>query len=174
MFWDDEDVLAVTFDKSPKFHDREIKEGDKDIVLLDKKDKRITLDKHKKLYPYKVDDDIKCTVITTEREFTFEIPKDYCWNGADIPRLVWFIVGSKDSPEFKIPSLVHDYLLEFKENIMFDVLEDTMSVGEYRRLTSLIFRQLLKDYGTKEIKSNFMSGCVAGAQFLSPKWWGIG
>ena len=174
MFWDNEDVLTVTFNKSPKYHDREIKDGDNEIVILDKEGKKTTLDKNKKQYPYKLDNDIICTIVTTERQFSFEIEKDYYWNGADIPRILWLLVGSKDSPEFKVPSLIHDFLLEFKEEIMYSTLKNTISAGQYRRLTSLIFRQLLKDNGTKEIKSNIMSGCVAGWQFVSPQWWGLG
>ena len=56
--------------------------------------------------------------------------------------------------------MVHDYLLEFKFDILKEVLNDEISIKEYRRLTSLIFRQLLKDDGTKTIKSNIMSGAV--------------
>ena len=47
------------------------------------------------------------------------------------------------------------------------------SVGEYRRLTTLIFRQLLKNYEVNTIKANVMGGAVGGWQFFSPQWWGI-
>lgn len=155
-----EKVLTVNFNTEPIYHDRHIKPGDEKIIVEDKKGNKITLAEHKKLYPYKLDNDVIFTIETTIRKFSFTIPKDYCWNGADIPPILWFFVGSKDSPEFKVPSLVHDFMLEFKSYIYKNVLCQMISMPEYRRLTSLAFRDLLKTYGTKTIKSNIMSGFV--------------
>ena len=155
-----EKVLAVTFNTEPIYHDRHPKAGDEKIIVEDKKGNKITLADHKRLYPYKLDNEVICTVETNVRKFSFTIPKDYVWNGADIPSILWFIVGSKDNPEFKIPSLVHDFILEFKAYIFRNVLCGIMSIPDYRRLTSLIFRDLLKTNGTKTVKSNIMSGAV--------------
>lgn len=173
MFWDKEDVVAVTFSNEPVYHDRKYIYGDEKIVINDKKGNKITLEEHKKLYPYKLDVETTCKIETTARVFYFTIPKDYCWNGADIPRILWFFVGSKDSPEFKIPSLAHDAFLEFKDYILSNVLLNSISASQYRRLTTLIFRQLLKDNGTKTIKANIMAGAVGAWQFVSPQWWGM-
>ena len=155
-----EKILAVKTDVIPIFCDRRIEDDDKNIIVYDKKGNRITLEKHKKLYPYELKNDVKIIVETNIRSFSFVIQSGYYWNGADIPSFLWFFVGSKDSPEFKLPSMVHDYLLEFKFNILENVLNNEISIKEYRRLTSLIFRQFLKKDGTKTIKSNIMSGCV--------------
>ena len=167
-----EKVLAVTFDKEPEYHDRHPKAGDEKIIVEDKKGNKITLAEHKKLYPYKLDNDVECKIQTNVRTFSVEILKDYVWNGADIPSILWFFVGSKDSPEFKVPSLVHDFLLEFKSSIYILMLHGEISVAEYRRLTSLIFRDLLKTYGTKTVKSNIMSGAVQifQATFNRKEW----
>lgn len=162
-----EKVLAVTFNVEPIYHDRHPKPGDEKIIVEDKKGNKITLKEHKELYPYKLDNDVICTVETTVRKFSFTIPKDYVWNGADIPPILWFFVGSKDSPQFKVPSLVHDFILEFKSYIYRNVLCQMITMGEYRRLTSLIFRDVLKTYGTKTIKSNVMSGVV---QIFQATW----
>ena len=155
-----EKVLAVTFNTEPIYHDRHPKAGDEKIIVEDKKGNKITLIAHKKLYPYKLDNEVICTVETTVRKFSFTIPQEYVWNGADIPPILWFFVGSKDNPEFKVPSLVHDFILEFKAYILNNVLYQNLSISNYRRLTSLIFRDLLKTYGTKTVKSNIMSGVV--------------
>ena len=56
--------------------------------------------------------------------------------------------------------MVHDYMLEFKEKIFKEVLENKITVKEYRRLTSLIFRQILKDEKTNVIKANIMAWFV--------------
>lgn len=169
-----EKVLAVTFNTEPIYHDRHVKFGDDKIIVENKKGNKITLAEHKKLYPYKLDNDVICTVRTTLRVFSFTIPHDYCWNGADIPSLLWVFVGSKDNPEFKIPSMVHDFILEFKSYIFKNILCQMITINEYRRLTSLIFRDLLKTYGTKTVKSNIMSGVVQGFQAtFNRKEWNI-
>lgn len=167
-----EKVLAVKFNTEPMYHDRHPKAGDEKVIVEDKKGNRITLAAHKKLYPYKLDNEVLCTVETTVRKFSFTIPKDYVWNGADIPSILWVFVGSKDNPEFKVPSMVHDFILEFKSYIFKNILCQMISISEYRRLTSLIFRDLLKTYGTKTIKSNIMSGAVQifQATFNRKEW----
>lgn len=169
-----EKVLTVKFDKEPVYHDRHVNFGDNELIVYNKKGKKITLAEHKKLYPYKLDNDVVCFVETTLRSFSFKISKNYYWNGADIPSILWFLVGSKDSPEFKVPSMVHDFILEFKSYIFTEVLCEILTVKEYRRLTSLIFRDLLKTYGTKTVKSNIMAGTVDLFQAIfNRKEWNI-
>ena len=97
---------------------------------------------------------------TDERRFSFKIKKGYIWNGADIPRVLWRAVGSRTDNDNLIASLVHDYMLECRWEIIEDVLKNSMNIKEYRRLTSLIFRQILKDTGTNTIKANIMSWAV--------------
>lgn len=169
-----EQVLSIKYSEYPIYFDRQQEEKDDEIIVLDKKGNRITLAEHKKLYPYEVKNEVTWTVSTTLRDFSFTIPAGYVWNGADIPRLLWIFVGSKDSPEFKIPSMIHDFMLEFKEYIYSNVLMKSISVKDFRRLTSLTFRQSLKDNGTKTVKSNIMSGCVQGFQAIfNRKEWNI-
>ncbi len=169
-----EQVLSIKYSEYPIYFDRQQEEKDDEIIVLDKKGNRITLAEHKKLYPYEVKNEVTWTVSTTLRDFSFTIPAGYVWNGADIPRLLWVFVGSKDSPEFKIPSMIHDFMLEFKEYIYSNVLMKSISVKDFRRLTSLTFRQSLKDNGTKTVKSNIMSGCVQGFQAIfNRKEWNI-
>lgn len=155
-----EKVLAVTASTPPRYGDRIIECEDFHKIVTDKKGNRITLAEHKRLYPYYVENSVIWTISTNLRDFSFTIPAEYVWNGADIPSFLWVFVGSKDCPQFKVPSMLHDFLLELKEYIYNNVLFKSISVSDYRRLTSLIFRQALKDYGTKTIKSNIMSGCV--------------
>lgn len=155
-----EQILAIKCSAEPLFRDRMIYTGDKNIIAYDKNDNKITLADHKKLYPYELDNEVTWHISTTLRDFAITIPAGYVWNGADIPRLLWFFVGSKDNPEFKIPSMIHDFMLEFKSYIYNNVLCKKISIKEYRRLTSLIFRHSLKMNGTKTVKSNIMSGAV--------------
>lgn len=114
----------------------------------------------KKKFPFKLHNDVIVTVDTDERRFSFKIKKGYIWNGADIPRCFWRLVGSRTDNAFLTASMVHDFMLENKKFILEDVLKNTMTIKEYRRLTSLIFRQILKDTGTGTIKANVMAWCV--------------
>lgn len=155
-----EKILSVKTDVIPIFCDRRIEQDDENIIVYDKKGNRITLAQHKRLYPYELKNDVRVCVETNFRSFIFTIEAGYFWNGADIPSFLWFFVGSKDNPEFKLPSMIHDYMLEFKFDILKEVLNEEITINQYRRLTSLIFRQALKNDGTKTIKSNIMSGAV--------------
>ncbi len=47
-----------------------------------------------------------------DKRYEFEIKKDYCWDGATIPRMFWRLIGPKTDSRFLIPSLVHDVLCE--------------------------------------------------------------
>ena len=67
--------------------------------------------------------------------------------------------------------MVHDYMLEFKSYIFQQVLENKLKVKEYRRLTSLIFRHIIKNQGTGTIKANIMSWCVDVFQMTQRKEW---
>ena len=127
------------------------------VRVIETNDKKA---KEKKKYPFKLDNDVIVTIDTDERRFSFKIKKGYIWNGADIPRVLWRAVGSRTDNDNLIASLVHDYMLEYRWEIIEDVLKNSMNIKEYRRLTSLIFRQILKDTGTNTIKANIMSWAV--------------
>lgn len=128
--------------------------------------------KEKKKYPFKLDNDVIVTIDTDERKFSFKIKKGYIWNGADIPRIFWRVIGSSTDNAYLVASLIHDYMLEYRWEIIEDVLKNSMDIKEYRRLTSLIFRQILKDTDTNIIKANIMSWAVQTWQVIggSKQW----
>ena len=140
-----EQVLSVVFSKKPNVKVR---------VIDDSEPKEIKDDKKK--YPFELQEALDVTVKTTIREFTFNIYNGYTWNGADIPKFFYRVIGSRTSNEFLIASLIHDYMLEFKQYMMVDVLKGFITVNEYRRLTSLIFREKIKAQGTSTIKANII------------------
>lgn len=111
-------------------------------------------------YPFELFCTVTVTVITDKREFSFDVYNGYTYNGADIPRFLWRIVGSRTDNQFLVASMLHDFLLEFKAYIYNEVLKKSISIDEYRRLTSLIFREKLKTQGVNTIKANIMSWAV--------------
>lgn len=158
-----EQVLFIDIEPEPKVCVRVINDNDTQPT----KDAKIK-------YPFELFNTIKIIIITDIREFSFYIPNGYTWNGADIPKFFYRIIGSRTSNEFLVASMLHDYLLEFKKYIIKEILYDMISVNEYRRLTSLIFREKLKHQKTGTIKANIMSWAVDVFQhYFNRKEWKI-
>ena len=153
-------VAGVKFNVTPKVAIRVIENADSEDVI-----------KQKKKYPFILKNDVIVTVFTDKFNFSFKIRSDYIWNGADIPKPLWWVGSSKDN-DYLVASMVHDFMLEFKQFIYNDVLKGCIAVSEYRRLTSLIFREILKDSDINCVKANVMAFCVDVFQMtLNRKAW---
>lgn len=155
-----EQIVSVSFSELP----------DVRIRVICPEDNK-TIRNNKKKYPFELHNTINVTVKTTFRTFSFRIFSGFTWNGADIPRLFWRIIGSRTDNDWLIASMLHDYLLEFKLYILNEILENTISIKEYRRLTSLIFRHIIKEQGTNTIKANVMAWCVDVFQMTQRDTW---
>lgn len=155
-----ETIKYVAFDVTPIVCVRVIETNDTPEIKQEKKD-----------YPFKLHNDVPIHIITNKRAFGFTIPKKYIWNGADIPRFLWRLVGSKTDNAFLIASMVHDYMLDNKTDILCNVLQHSILMPEYRRLTSLIFREILKNSGENIVKANVMSWFVDVYQICRKRSW---
>ena len=143
------------------------------FVRVIKDDEPKEIQKQKKDYPFELNNTVTAIVETDFRSFSFIIPHGYTWNGADIPRIFWRIIGSRTDNDFLIASMLHDYLLEFKVYMINEVLKKQITASEYRRLTSLIFREKIKKQGTNTIKANVMAWCIDVFQIFNKKGWNI-
>lgn len=104
---------------------------DKSLVGLTGQELKKALDK-----PFYL---IKNLIINIEYEkdnFSFMIPKNYDWNGANVPFFAWLLIGQQKEPRFKLASMVHDYLCEHKEVINYN-----------RYLSTLVFETLCEYFG---------------------------
>lgn len=155
-----EEITNILFSPVPDVRIRVIEFGDSETVI-----------ESKKKYPFKLHNSITVCVATTKRVFTFCIHNGFTWNGADIPRFLWRLIGSRTDNDFLLASMVHDYLLYFKFQIIEEVLGQDVTISEYRRLTSIIFREILRKNGTKPIKANVMSWFVDTFQKLLQNTW---
>ena len=139
----------------------------------------ITLWEEKLRYPYKTKVPTKLVVKTSKRELNFVLKLEngsFIWNNMNLPRVFWSILGiSKDSPCGLIASKWHDNLLYYKKDYLEEIRKDDpdFTVGEFRRLTSLIFRRLLINNGVRKIKADLMFYFVDMWQRFSPMWRGI-
>ncbi|MBR6099066.1 DUF1353 domain-containing protein [bacterium] len=70
--------------------------------------------KNSEKYPFlnRKDLQVRLTDLRKNKKYEFFIPKNYCWNGASIPRVFWRLIGSPSDTKFLIPSLIHDVLCE--------------------------------------------------------------
>lgn len=90
--------------------------------------------------------------------FEFTIPKDFCFDGASIPRIFWRVIGSNTDNTFLIAAMVHDYMC----------LNHSV-VNSNRYLSTLIFNDLLEVGGTPAFKRWLMKHSVDNFQKFQ-KW----
>lgn len=93
------------------------------------------------------------------RSYEFAIPKNYCFDGASIPRLFWRVIGANTDNKFLIPALIHDILCEHHEYINND-----------RAFSTNIFNALLSCSGVGRFKRFCMKNSVACYQTILCKW----
>ena len=105
---------------------------------------------------------VKLKDIKDNKEYSFEIPKGYCFDGASVPRFFWRIIGSNTDNQFLIAALVHDVLCENHSYIDND-----------REFSTRVFNLLLKESGVKPIKRFLMKHSVNTFQALFCKWGGV-
>lgn len=75
-------------------------------------------------------------------EFVLRMESGYSWDGASIPRYLWWLFGKPLSPEFRLASLWHDRLCELAECVEDRTIADAVflrllresGVGKWRRL----------------------------------------
>lgn len=91
--------------------------------------------------------------------YGFTIPKDYCYDGASIPRLFWRIVGAPTDNKFLIAALIHDYLCENHHLIMND-----------RNFSTNVFNALLEVSDVNKFQRYLMKHSVNLYQKWFCKW----
>lgn len=101
--WYEDDELAILFDKKPNPDIRY------PLPIMTKREKE-SISK----YPFINMSTLGVKLVDKKKgkSYQFVIPKDYCWDGASIPRAFWRLIGSKTDARFLIPSLIHDQLCE--------------------------------------------------------------
>jgi hypothetical protein len=92
--------------------------------------------------------------------YVIEINKGYNWNGANIPKFLWRVVGSQYNPEFLPASMIHDWFCENKGFLY--------TKGVY--ISSLIFRDILLLYKVPKWKANLMFTAVYLFQKTRKGW----
>lgn len=77
-----------------------------------------------------------------DRAYQFDIPKNYCYDGASVPWLFRRIIGAPTDNSFLIAALVHDVMCENHQYVMndrhfssevFNALLESSRVGKFKR-----------------------------------------
>lgn len=110
-------------------------------------------------YPFLNKKTLNINIFVNGKEFIINIPKNYTWDGATIPHFLWRLIGPPTSPEFLIPSMVHDKLCE-RHNL----------INNNRNLSSKIFKALLLSSGVNKFKAQTMYLAVELYQMIKGNW----
>ena len=148
--WYSDEEIAILFDKVPNVTMRYVtpfttEEEKKEI----NKKPFINLSELKIIIQDKIE----------QETYEFIIPKDYTWNGANIPRIFWRLMGSMTDNRFLIPSMIHDKLCE-----NHDLIDDN------RYLSTIIFERLLYVSKVNPISRWLMKHSVDNYQKICGRW----
>lgn len=102
--WYEDEKCLIAFDKMPDIELRYINR-----YYMSKKEIEGIRSK-----PYTLNNSIKVLLIDKEKNkhYTFDILKDYIFDGASVPRIFWRAIGPKGDIRFLIGALLHDNLCE--------------------------------------------------------------
>ena len=148
--WYENKKVGIYFSSIPKVKVREYHYNTQITKEENKQNK-----KNIERYPFELKNDLKAKIVDhkTNKEYLFTIYKDYCFDGASIPKLFYRIIGANTDNRFLIASLVHDILCENHNYIDYD-----------RKLSSEIFNALLEASGVNPFKRWLMKNSVDNYQ----------
>ena len=114
-----------------------------------------------KKYPFVLRKDLQVNLYdkVKERGYGFKITKDYCYDGASIPRAFWRLIGAPTDNKFLIAALIHDYLCEKHHLIMND-----------REFSTEVFNALLEESEVNKFQRFLMKHSVDTFQKLVCNW----
>ncbi|MCD7878437.1 MAG: DUF1353 domain-containing protein [Candidatus Gastranaerophilales bacterium] len=157
IIWYKDDELRIEFDKMPNV----AMTYPMPVTSLRESRATAAIQKNKKNIkkPFLNKEDLKVTIKYLSNKYTFTIPKGYTWDGATIPRFFWRFIGANTSPEFLIPSMIHDVLCENHSYIDND-----------RYLSTIILERLLCCSGVGSFKRWMMKHSVDNFQKIKGGW----
>ena len=146
--WYENKDLKILTDIAPKTTVRKPLPTDTKAVKKDKKAKPF-LNKKRVIF----------TIYYKDEQYCILIEKGYVWNGSNIPRGLWALIGSMENTQYLNASMIHDYILERKALIKYN-----------RELSSDIFYGMLIGSGVGKTKAKIMRNAVDIFQKLFCDW----
>lgn len=130
IFFDDKPCIGIRYIHPNAL--KEVKKSIKKYPFVNKKPLNV------KLVDYKKD-----------KTYFFNIPKNYCFDGASVPRFFWRVIGPNTDNKFLVASLIHDVLCENHSYVDND-----------RNFSTEVFNALLEASEVFSIKRFFMKHSV--------------
>lgn len=148
--WYKSDKLSIYFSNVPKVSIRYI------LPSMTETEKKSI-----KKYPFICRKSVSITICDyiKHKNYNFIIPKDYCYDGASVPRIFWRLIGAPTDNRFLIAALVHDVLCENHNYINND-----------KSLSTNVFNALLKSSEVNPVQRCLMKNSVACFQTLFCHW----
>ena len=148
--WYSDEEISILFDKAPNVTMRYVTPftTDEEKKEINKKP-FINLSELKVILQDKIE----------QETYEFLIEKDYTWNGANIPRIFWRLMGSMTDNRFLIPSMIHDKLCE-----NHDYIDDD------RYFSTIVFERLLYVSKVNPFSRWLMKHSVDNYQKICGKW----
>ena len=114
--------------------------------------------------PFTLNNDMTFKIRYTDKDekeqvYKIGVKKGYKWDGASIPKILQWIIGKNTNPAFAVASMLHDVMCE-----------NHAEIGNDRKLSSNVFKALLKQNGTSNFKANVMTWAVDLYQKLFVNW----
>ena len=148
--WYEDEKLAIYFDKMPIVQERYITPFSTDNEI-----------KNIKKCPFICTNGIKVTILDIKEtsKYTFNIPDNFIYDGASIPKIFYKIIGANTDNNFLIGSLIHDMLCLNHSLIDYD-----------KSLSTNVFNACLKVAKVNPLKRFLMKNGVALYQTLFCNW----
>lgn len=168
-----ETVLGVEYAPSPKYGTRYVTEEDEHTIIDSKTNYTVADDKQR--YPSIFEKEFMVGIKTNVRKLYFPVYGKFRWNNADIIGPIQIIaLCGKDDRRVILGSGIHDYLLEYKQYIykMFLQQDETLTIDEFRWITSDTFRFIIESQGMGHKHAVIMANAVDYFQkhFQKKKW----
>lgn len=155
-----ETIIAVAFSPLPIPRHRIVEDEDKKVILDYKT--HYSLADDKKEFPSIFDNEFVFGIKTTKRVLMGRVYRRYRWNNADIVGVIQILaLCSRDDRRVVLASGIHDFLLEYREEMYKQWSEQSkLSIKEFRWITSDTFRWICEQQGLNPVQATVMSNIM--------------
>src|SRR5574344_2167449 len=107
--------------------------------------------------------------------YYFPIQSGFMYDGATIIKLLVPLIGLGTDIRFMKAALIHDYFLDHKSEIYPLYFKDKLSINGFIKLTTFLFKEILRQNYVSKIKSSIMAFCVGEWQksIFNKKMWRV-
>lgn len=125
--------------------------------------------------PFITTKDIILSFNLNSKIYYFPIKAGFIYDGATIIRLLVPLIGLGTDIRFMKAALIHDYFLDHKSEIYPLYFKNKLNIGEFIKLTTILFKEILRQNYVSKIKSNIMAFCVDEWQksIFNKKMWRV-